>query len=145
MVRALLEGRKTQTRRVWTDKRPYGTPGERLWVKEAWHAGAAHDHLRPGELAPGSPIAYAADGPPVAAGKKRSVLFMPRWASRITLELLNLRVEALQDITESDARAEGVESRDAYHTLWDAINASRGFGWDSNPRVWVVEFTTLPR
>jgi hypothetical protein len=145
MVRALLEGRKTQTRRVWTEKRPYGEIGDRVWVKEAWHAPRGLDRLRPGELPPGTRITYVADGDGSDAGKKRSVLFMPRWASRLTLELVDVRVESLQEISDADARAEGVANRDAYHKLWDSINSARGFGWETNPRVWVVEFTRLPR
>jgi hypothetical protein len=241
MVRAILEGRKTQTRRVvkpqplsskshggmphslmlardiplWLtpeeytrDYCPYGKPGDRLWVRESFWIDKRE---------PKACVIYAQDSRYYKYQKKGVVercfndgfhkeylpldmcekavvdnkhwvkkpsIHMPRWASRITLEITNIRVERIQDINEEDAKAEGVvllkgsdgqrfvnvsaehsalsyveprgasESIDdvlerAYHyrphfaALWDTINTARGYSWDSNPWVWVIEFRRI--
>ncbi len=210
MVRAVLDGRKTQTRRVvtlpkWIAARgglldegrvdpglgggaylkvplhddhtvhrvrcPYGEIGDRLWVREShWF-----DIREPDGLviyADGKTHRYKCDGAerPCEAGitpeylrrhefwRQRPSIFMPRWASRITLEITEVRVERLQSMSVADARAEGIteygegfskegddvwrnrSSVENYASLWDSLNAKRGYGWDANPWVWVLEF-----
>jgi len=134
MVRALLGGMKTQTRRlvrgeistigtmdylngqplegcsVTLLQCPYGKPGDQLWVREAWRSGKLTDRFPPREMLP-HVVWYEADGPAPEAtnGKLRPGMFMPRWASRITLQVTDVRVERLQDISEADAIAEGIE------------------------------------
>lgn len=164
MVRAILAGTKTQTRRVCTDEvadvlarfETVGTPrysaGDTLWVRETF-ANIAIEGYPPTYF-------YRADGedlPPfdarAADNRWRPSIHMPRTASRITLRVESVRVERLQDISEHDAVCEGIEPatrlacgadshdpRQSFLELWDSINAARGYGWDSNPWVWVVQF-----
>lgn len=149
MIRALLEGRKTQTRRVVRTtyrieqvKCPYGKPGDRLWVRETWAGGI------PGCESQGG-YSYKADHITGNDGpfeiKWRSPIYMPRNASRITLQVADIRVERLQSITEQDAIAEGLKESpvNAFHALWDSIHADGKYPWDSNPWVWVIEFNVL--
>lgn len=194
MVRAILDGRKTQTRRIiggtaldWLtgakfdpayvalpENRlsPYGYAGDRLWVREAWrtisdlneHSGSriAELCLDAGYMKPWAPIQYEADGRRAnwehtstpshdrepQPGRYRHARFMPRWASRVTLEVSGARVERLQDIIEDDAVAEGCYPREInpiawYVELWDSLNAVGGYGWNANPWVWVVEFREI--
>lgn len=159
MVRAILAGAKTQTRRIVRmhadgssyDRCRYGVPGDRLWVKETWG--------RRETLVGSAPhrVYYAADWADPRPFKSLSPRFMPRWASRLLLQVTGVRVERLQDITEQDAHAEGVDllggprlgrdwassKRDAFSTLWDAINGKR-LPWSANPWVFVVAFRRLP-
>lgn len=206
MVRALLTGRKTQTRRVlskrdlrcidfvgaagdsiddpsnwgfededgmfWLLKAnparsaieqqlpcPYGQPGDRLWVRETFN------RTNPGGK--DGIFYYRADGK-FPWGTEfdglevwKPSIFMPRQACRILLEIVSVRVERLNEISEEDAEAEGVEENmgipqmecddqvahypdasfvKSYRSLWDSLNAKRGFGWEVNPWVWVIEF-----
>jgi hypothetical protein len=131
---------------------PYGSPGDRLWVREAFRDARSHAAGR---------VLYRADGD-VACGWKPSI-HMPRSASRITLEVTGVRVERLQAISEADALAEGVSfvadgcarfgvdglpgswcdcAVTAYAALWESINGAGS--WDANPWVWVIEFKRLP-
>jgi len=144
---------------------PYGKPGDLLWVRERMHWGD-------------EAWVYSADGQVVyydksiehvamswsfhKENKACSPIHMPRWASRLTIELTSVRVERVQDICDSDAVDEGIEYRNGYfqggpHRVkgtpkcfpdapsafadrWDAINAKRGYPWDANPWVWVLAF-----
>lgn len=207
MIRAILAGTKTQTRRVaklphnnplgvwepfwfggencydrhgqevpgrWTLGHsrtgdiigcPIAQAGDRLWVREAWRACRGLDNTPPRDIDPGSDIEFEATKQSYAeiglVGKLRPSMFMPRWASRITLEVTGVKVERLQEISEADAIAEGIqqwplgfrvalsgapkhESRSfdtaigAFRFLWDSINGPGA--WDLNPWVWAISF-----
>lgn len=135
-------------------KCPYGKPGDRLYVRERlirWDQDGT------------APLALYDAGRDVVGGRtgghawiwKRAALpacFMPRHLSRFTLELLDVRVERVQKISNADARAEGVrewggdEPGDyigSYRERWNALNAGRGFGWDANPWVWALTFRVI--
>lgn len=190
MVRAIREGRKTQTRRIVKpqprivhaihndasivtnrifrngDQRihcPCGQPGDWLWVKETWRTLDSLEHVNPSNLRPGAPVEYRVGGHNVngfqgetliGMGRWRPSIFMSKWMSRVILEIVSVRVERLNDITEDHAKAEGVEdsipcgcldngtsecsSRCRFKSLWESINGPGS--WDLNPWVWVVEF-----
>lgn len=188
MVRAILSGVKTQTRRVikpqpvrfnnphwpcthgwrevphlggweitWHQDHmtateaigeycPYGVRGDQLWVRETWaalHPGT-DDVMREVDPQPSiCSLAYKATGEHDINGSWRPSIFMPRWASRITLEVTSVRVERLQDISHEDGKAEGFDSLDGFALLWDRINEKRGYGWHANPWVWAVEFRAV--
>ena len=186
MVRAILDGRKTQTRRVikpqpikskpkkaiiqpggvffpdsyyWDEdhpeigefvKCPYGQPGDRLWVRETWWPICA-DAKDIKDL-----VRYKADGYSEGRFPWKPSIHMPRWASRITLKVINIRVERLQDISWQDCEKEGQTScycndEPRYKNslisnwirLWNSINEKRGLGWDKNPWVWVMEWPPI--
>ena len=131
-------------------------PRDRLWVREAWRTLHTSDCLAPRHLAEDpSKVTFEADphrrNPLWAFGRLRPSMFMPRWASRLTLIVADVRVQRLQDISEADAIAEGCPARndeelagmDAsgwFCSLWDDLNAKRGYGWDANPWVCAITF-----
>lgn len=176
MVRAILEGRKTQTRRIvrlkpgqqvderddgsswpWTDYDgadmwhwlpcPYGQPGDRLWVRETWAVPHALDGRKPRYVPADARFHYRADED--AGGLRwRPSIHMPRWASRITLEITEVRVERLQEIGEADAIAEGLKriTKDGGATIKHGIPDRDGLpgtddtgwpwrDWSADPRV----------
>ena len=230
MTKAILDGRKTQTRRIiklqppneyhydeenvgmilkkqpakWDGKeywrygakwgsqpncnQPfpkclYGEAGDRLWVRETWDFRPMGGACAKNRIAI---VGYKTDGAtksvcvpedcnPKIHKKWRSPIHMFQWATRIWLEITGIRVEMLQDISEEDAKAEGVKdlgrfgvygyeiyadttkaklrnlrcgticktARRSFHSLWDSLNAKRGYGWDKNPWVRVTEFKRL--
>src|SRR5678810_176772 len=93
-----------------TERCPYGVPGDRLWVREPWRTVEQYDHLPPRDVPRTAPIVYSDAGAPWdgISGRYRHARFMPRWASRILLEIISVRAERVQIISEADARAEGV-------------------------------------
>jgi len=192
MVRAILSGQKTQTRRLIRNigavdrghvtlrtgdgvaRCPLGNPGDRIWVRETFAA--------PPGSRKADEVVYRADVPPEENGEERwarrhmrssapwtPAIHMPRWASRVVLEVTEVRVERLQAITDADARAEGLrhdghywlggrhrvkgtpkcfnEAREAFASIWDELYGdcapligSDGTSWASNPWVWVLTF-----
>ena len=195
MVRALLAGTKTQTRRAmsvqpsedttvhverfhqtvidrrgdeqpgpevfgawWHDgdsglRCPYGAPGDVLYVREAYSGPYSTTGTPPRDWPIGTPICYWADGNPEHGNwtKPKPGMHLPRWASRILLEITEVRVERLQDISEADATAEGSPhslhlpggrfARENFEHLWWTINGDGS--WEANPWVWAVSFRKL--
>lgn len=146
---------------------PYGKPGDRLWVRETWMDLTGTGIESRDERGKIKRYAYGADTPPGSWGdqcrkdyglKWRPSIHMPRDACRILLEVTGVRVERLQDISEADAMAEGIEksgecnwcdyldygyndftsARHSYRSLWESINGAGS--WGANPWVWVIEF-----
>lgn len=176
MVQAILEGRKTVTRRKidrditnFCDVDTDGTlldyqncdgdfinpvdlcryrKGDILWVRETWSEHQEYYNNSAKVFAEPHYI-YKADG--VYANKWRPSIHMPKEAARIFLKVTDVRVERLQDITEEDAIAEGmsktlvdgvvfISAKGNFHVFWDSLSIKRGYGWDTNPWVWVIEF-----
>ena len=148
---------------------PLGKAGDRLWVRETFYCDDYQYEVRPDDdLKPAllGAMEYRAThdcrnweaGCPCSSDGRshwRSPIFMPRWVSRIDLEITNVRVERLQDISDLDVLAEGVDQQGGsvdktnltralgelvFRPLWDSINAKRGYSWGSNPWVWAYDF-----
>lgn len=167
MVKAILEGRKTETRRiikfpkvnpyifkkikVEKDKSidlfelcphgyikignlkcPYGQPGDRLWVRETYSIS-------------GNGVFYKIDTDGTVHIAWMPAIFMPRKYSRITLEITDIRVERLQEISPEECNKEGIEgilsAKDSFFDLWNSINKTHP--WETNPWVWVISFKRL--
>jgi len=201
MVRAILDGRKTQTRRVVKPqpaagvrrsvfavsgledghgreiRLSYGVPGDRLWVRETGEilsAAQDHDPIQNQDVWYDVGWRHLCDGTIIAkdghhgrltefvdecATERKPAIFMPRWASRLTLEITAVRVQRVQDISEADAEAEGCEPAiagtcgdgDVLHTyrtgfvrLWNEINGKKsGRTWLDSPWVWALTFRVM--
>lgn len=180
MVQAILSGQKTVTRRVlkmphgiWETSAtgelvpipancPYGKPGDRLWVRETWAADAQVDAVAPRDLSQGEPIHYPADGAVrqtgcamITPGKGRPSIHMPRWVSRILLEVTAVRIERLHAITNEQCSAEGARGghgsipgyiynatvQEHFRYIWE----STGGDYFANPWVWVINFKRITR
>ena len=187
MVRAILDGRKTQTRRIaknippethrieqineyefeayWggympdieafvdgsTTIKPRYQVGDILWVRETWRVCPSGIYCY---KAIGDCDTCSSTGENTFNIKWRPSIFMPREAARIFLRVTNVRVERVQEITEKDAKAEGVITNDAvkvssyvywFEMLWDDLNKKRGYGWNTNLWVWVYEFERVEK
>lgn len=200
MVRAILDGRKTQTRRIakvtsegcqegfitplagfvprsiknHISYCPFGKPGDRLWVRETWQGPLFYDEIpedwNSDKYKTPEYCYYKASGDSCDftdaddnfVERWSPSIHMPRWASRILLEVTNVRVERLNDISEEDARLEGItdggclncggnepcgcsdpkpDARDAFIWLWESINGQGS--WIDNTWVWVIEFKVI--
>jgi hypothetical protein len=188
MVRAILDGRKTQTRRIMKNQPagdfpqtpalirnvvgagfqwyghygesgifncPFGAVGDRIWVRETWaEAGASAPDLKlyRANYPEHVPTHYE-NVPPADEIRWTPSIHMPRWASRLTLEITGVRVERLRDLNEEDAKSEGItppsggvlpgwEYRINFRDLWMSIYGADN--WEANPWVWVIEFKVVP-
>lgn len=187
MVRAILDGWKTQTRRIMKNQPagdypdtpalirsagggfqwyghygessifncPFGAVGDRIWVRETWaEAGASAPDLKlyRANYPEHVPTHYE-NVPPADEIRWTPSIHMPRWASRITLEIAGVRVERLRDLSEDDAKSEGItppsggvlpgwEYRINFRDLWMSIYGADN--WEANPWVWVIEFKVVP-
>lgn len=166
MVRAILDGKKTQTRRPVKPQqsRAPWRAGEQLYVRETFAKGPKsysvayratgecgawfwvdgelswlhHGYVHESPDYPPRKPEFRTFGLNTYGGKWKPSIHMPRWASRIALRVAGVRAERLNDINDADCMAEG-SSPDAFRTLWDSIYKA-GFKWDDNPWVWVCEF-----
>ena len=183
MVQAIMDGRKSMTRRVikpqpdvdgliyepqlgeYVDtnsmifKAKYNV-GDILWVRETWQSffqeEVTQKHERGPESSSGIPAEmakghymyyfYRADGE-IPLARWEPSIYMPKKAARLFLRVTNVRAERLQDMSYDDCLKEGmwdygtdVDTLAAFQALWDGLNAKRGYGWDTNPWVWVYTF-----
>ena len=156
MVRAVLDGRKTQTRRPLKPQPeklifdemtaslllplsdcPLGQVGDRLWVRETWAMDNNCGHH------------FRATEPDYKPGAWNPPMYMPHWASRITLEITDVRIQRIAEISNEDCVAEGIPcfptdgpdyQKVRFFDLWDSLYAKKGFGWEANPWVWAITF-----
>jgi len=130
---------------------PYGYSGDLMWVRERFRY-EHQDHCKGGNCGLPECIYYYAHMDREIANtlKWSPSIHMPKWASRIWLEITNLTIQRVQEITEQEAIREGMvnvpvgtatySNRQSFQVLWDKINKKRGYSWESNPWVWVIDF-----
>lgn len=170
MVRQGVVGNKTCTRRIIPDgltdeqaiaylEKHYGKVGDVLWVRENWAVHPRYNKTSPSNLPFTSPmgnVTYMADvehsGTGLTHGRVRPSIHMPRWASRYEIRIISLRPEPLHGIKPYEVVHEGACSEnfylknpgwlviDMFKSLWNSLNADRGYGWDKNPSVGVIGF-----
>lgn len=176
MVKAILENRKTMTRRVIKlegltepdiyetrdgdlidpiELCPYGRVGDLLWCRETFCKVCYENDNEPDVCYKEDMLRYEGL---CSRCKYSPSIFMPKWATRIWLEITDIRVERIQDIKRQDISAEGTPHNpmelssyrnDGYQRLqdfiylWDKINKIRGYGWNKNPYVWVISFKRI--
>ncbi|GAB6036188.1 phage-like protein [Fundidesulfovibrio butyratiphilus] len=122
---------------------PYGQPGDVLWVREAFGEATRRAEITPtGDIIEPTYTAYRATDPEANVEKWRPSIHMPRWAARIFLEVQEVRVERLQDISEEGAKAEGFSTRVEFFDYWDSL-AKHGPHVKDNPWVWPITFKRL--
>lgn len=145
----------------WGAMSPFGQPGDMLWVRETWQRTYPRAAEIPNPRRPddgGETIYRERDEDDWTSMSWLPSIHMPRWASRLSLLVKSVRVERVQAISPEDIEAEGVSIPghhrgelhhplrwrvDHFKPLWDSINAKRGYDWDTNPWVWVVEFERI--
>ncbi len=172
MVRALLDGRKTQTRRLATSPLRKCEPGDLLWVREHWRTESDYyNDLSPSELSGEENILYEADSDwsfNRSTGRPRRGMHMPRWASRLTLRVTRVKIEPLISISELSSEAEGVypaatyggkteswlptesmrerfypSARSAFIALWNSLHHEQGERWEDGPAVVALTFEVI--
>jgi len=154
MVRAILDDTKTQTRRLATSPLRNVKPGDRLYIREAFRTAPCFDHLAPAKLKKINSIDFEADNlDQFPSSRLRPAMHMPRFMSRATLTVTDVKRECLQDITAEDALNEGITEFDetagvttnpvqAFKTLWNALHGEdSGKSWADNPELVAISFT----
>jgi hypothetical protein len=143
MVQAIQEGRKCVTRRVKKTTRPPFQVGDVLYVRESFREIYANEaSCEPIEVDyKASPTQRMRDAPGITGWKPG--IHMPRKHARLFLRVTGVHSEAVQCIDEPGARAEGVETRAEFAELWNTLNSQRGYGWGTNPDVWVIRFEVV--
>lgn len=151
-ARLIMDGIKSQTRRLATSPLQHVKTGDRLYLREPWRADDLNDNVKPSDLRCGCELFYEADwvgkpGRPEGAGRLRPGMFLPRAFTRATLVVGDVRTEFLRDISEADAKAEGIAPASytdknpytaAYRDLWNQLHPKDL--WHTNPKIIALTF-----